>query len=155
MFDGRSLLIAASTHDGEDQIIADAHSELRRSLPNLCTIIAPRHPQRGAAITQMLKERGLNVAQRSLGDLPDRSSDAYVADTIGELGTLYKLAPVAFIGGSLVDRGGQNPIEAVRQGAVVLVGPHWQNFGDAYQAWQSGCPHAARPRRGADARALQ
>ena len=133
MFDGRSLLIAASTHDGEDQIIADAHSELRRSLPSLCTIIAPRHPQRGGAITQMLKERGLNVAQRSLGDLPDRSSDAYVADTIGELGTLYKLAPVAFIGGSLVDRGGQNPIEAVRQGAVVLTGPHWQNFGDAYR----------------------
>jgi 3-deoxy-D-manno-octulosonic-acid transferase len=132
MFDGRSLLIAASTHDGEDQIIADAHSELRRSLPSLCTIIAPRHPERGAAITQMLKGRGLSVAQRSLGDLPDRSSDAYVADTIGELGTLYKLAPVAFIGGSLVDRGGQNPIEAVRQGAVVLTGPHWHNFGDAY-----------------------
>ena len=60
--------------------------------------------------------------------MPDRTSDVYVADTIGELGMLYKLAPVAFIGGSLVDRGGQNPIEAVRHGAVVLVGPHWQNF---------------------------
>jgi 3-deoxy-D-manno-octulosonic-acid transferase len=131
--DGRSLLIAASTHDGEDQIIADAHSELRRSLPNLCTIIAPRHPERGGAIAQMLKGRGLNVAQRSLGHLPDRTSDAYIADTIGELGTLYKLAPVAFIGGSLVDHGGQNPIEAVRQGAAVLTGPHWQNFRDAYR----------------------
>ena len=82
----------------------------------------------------MLKGQGLHVAQRSLGILPDRSSEAYVADTIGELGTLYKLAPVAFIGGSLVNRGGQNPIEAVRQGAVVLTGPHWQNFGDAYDA---------------------
>ena len=82
----------------------------------------------------MLKGRGFKVARRSLGDLPDRTSDAYVADTIGELGMLYKLAPVAFIGGSLVDRGGQNPIEAVRQGAVVLVGPHWQNFGDTYGA---------------------
>ena len=132
--DGRSLLIAASTHDGEDQIIADAHRELRRSLPNLCTIIAPRHPERGEAITEMLKERGLSVARRSLGDLPDRTSDAYVADTIGELGMLYKLGSVAFIGGSLVDRGGQNPIEAVRQGAVVLTGPHWQNFADAYSA---------------------
>ncbi len=131
--DGRTLLIAASTHDGEDQIIADAHRELRRTLPDLCTIIAPRHPERGGAIAEMLKGRGLNVARRSLGDLPDRSSDAYVADTIGELGTLYKLAPVAFIGGSLVNRGGQNPIEAVRQGAVVLTGPHWQNFGDAYR----------------------
>jgi 3-deoxy-D-manno-octulosonic-acid transferase len=134
IFDGRSLLIAASTHEGEDQIIADAHRELRRSLPSLCTIIAPRHPERGGAIAQMLKERGLNVARRSLGHLPDRSSDAYVADTIGELGMLYKLGPVAFIGGSLVDRGGQNPIEAVRQGAVVLVGPHWHNFTDAYRA---------------------
>jgi 3-deoxy-D-manno-octulosonic-acid transferase len=134
MLDGRSLLIAASTHDGEDQIIADAHRELRRTLPSLCTIIAPRHPERGGAIAAMLKERGLSVARRSLGDLPDRTSDAYVADTIGELGMLYKLGPVAFIGGSLVDRGGQNPIEAVRQGAVVLVGPHWQNFTDAYRA---------------------
>ena len=130
--DGRSLLIAASTHDGEDAIIADAHRALAASLPNLCTIIAPRHPERGGAIAEMLRGRGFKVARRSLGDLPDRTSDAYVADTIGELGMLYKLAPVAFIGGSLVDRGGQNPIEAVRQGAVVLVGPHWQNFGDTY-----------------------
>jgi 3-deoxy-D-manno-octulosonic-acid transferase len=131
---GRSLLIAASTHDGEDQIVADAHNALRRSLPDLCTIIAPRHPERGGAIAEMLEGRGLNVARRSLGALPDKASDAYVADTIGELGMLYKLAPVAFIGGSLVDRGGQNPIEAVRQGAVVLTGPHWQNFSDAYRA---------------------
>jgi 3-deoxy-D-manno-octulosonic-acid transferase len=134
MLDGRSLLIAASTHDGEDQIIADAHRELRRSLPDLCTIIAPRHPERGEAIAEMLRARGFSVARRSLGHLPDRTSDAYVADTIGELGMLYKLGSVAFIGGSLVDRGGQNPIEAVRQGAVVLVGPHWQNFTDAYRA---------------------
>jgi 3-deoxy-D-manno-octulosonic-acid transferase len=131
---GRPLLMAASTHDGEDQVVAEAHCALARSLPGLCTIIAPRHPERGAAITEMLKGRGLKVARRSLGMLPDRSSEAYVADTIGELGTLYKLAPVAFIGGSLVNRGGQNPIEAVRQGAVVLTGPHWQNFGDAYDA---------------------
>ncbi|HWB46612.1 MAG TPA: glycosyltransferase N-terminal domain-containing protein [Hyphomicrobiaceae bacterium] len=131
---GRTLLVAASTHDGEDQIIADAHRCLRQSLPDLCTIIAPRHPERGRAVTEMLRARGLAVVQRSLGGLPDRTSDAYVADTIGELGLLYKLAPVAFIGGSLVDRGGQNPIEAVRQGAVVLTGPHWHNFSDAYRA---------------------
>jgi 3-deoxy-D-manno-octulosonic-acid transferase len=63
---GRSLLMAASTHDGEDQIIADAHRELSRSLPDLCTIIAPRHPERGAAITDMLKGRGFKVTRRSL-----------------------------------------------------------------------------------------
>jgi 3-deoxy-D-manno-octulosonic-acid transferase len=126
--------MSACTHDGEDQVVAEAHCALARTLPGLCTIIAPRHPERGAAITEMLKGRGLKVARRSLGVLPDRTSEAYVADTIGELGTLYKLVPVAFIGGSLINRGGQNPIEAVRQGAVVLTGPHWQNFGDAYDA---------------------
>ena len=131
---GRSLLIAASTHDGEDPIIADAHRALAQSVPNLCTIIAPRHPERGGAIAEMLEGRGFKVARRSLGALPEPESDAYIADTIGELGMLYKLGPVAFIGGSLVDRGGQNPIEAVRQGAAVLVGPHWQNFGDTYSA---------------------
>jgi len=131
---GRALLIAASTHEGEDQIVADAHRALARSVPGLCTIIAPRHPERGGAIVEMLESRGFKVARRSLGQLPDGASDAYVVDTIGELGMLYALAPVAFIGGSLIDRGGQNPIEAVRQGAVVLVGPHWQNFGDAYGA---------------------
>ena len=132
--DGRALLVAASTHEGEDVMVAEAHRELRRSMPDLCTIIAPRHPERGRAIAQMLKGHGLNVAQRSLGALPERTSDAYIADTIGELGMFYTLAPVAFIGGSLVDRGGQNPIEAVRQGAAVITGPHWQNFSDTYRA---------------------
>ena len=133
-FQGRPLLMAASTHEGEDAIVAEAHCQLRRTFPDLCTIIAPRHPERGAAISELLASKGLSVARRSLGALPDRTSDAYVADTIGELGMLYKLAPVAFIGGSLVDRGGQNPIEAVRQGAAVLTGPHWHNFSDAYTA---------------------
>jgi 3-deoxy-D-manno-octulosonic-acid transferase len=131
---GRPVLIAACTHEGEDEIVADAHRRLAADLPGLCTIIAPRHPQRGGAIAEMLKGRGIRVAQRSLGQLLDGSGDVYVADTIGELGMLYKLAPVAFIGGSLVDRGGHNPIEAMRLGAVVLVGPHLQNFPDAYDA---------------------
>ena len=133
-FQGRPLLIAASTHEGEDEIIADAHRQLAAGLPDLHTIIAPRHPQRGVSIAEMLKGRGLKVARRSLGELPDRASDAYIADTIGELDMLYRLAPVAFIGGSLVDRGGHNPVEAMRQGAVVLVGPHRQNCADAYDA---------------------
>jgi 3-deoxy-D-manno-octulosonic-acid transferase len=131
---GRPLLMAASTHDGEDVIVAEAHSRLRQTMPDLCTIIAPRHPERGREIAEMLQSKGLKVARRSVGMLPDSTSDAYVADTIGELSMLYRLAPVAFIGGSLVDRGGQNPIEAVRQGAAVLTGPHWQNFADAYKA---------------------
>ena len=129
---GRPILLAANTHDGEEQIIVEAHRQLAAGLPGLCTIIAPRHPHRGGAIAEMLRGRGLKVAQRSLGQLPDRASDAYLADTIGELGMLYKLASVAFVGGSLVDRGGHNPVEAMRLGAVVLTGPHWQNQEEAY-----------------------
>jgi 3-deoxy-D-manno-octulosonic-acid transferase len=129
---GRPRLVAASTHDGEEAIIAAAHRTLARSLDGFATILAPRHPERGTAIAEMLKAQGFTVAQRSLGALPGPRTDIYVADTIGELGTLYALAPVAFIGGSLVPKGGQNPVEAIRHGAAVLTGPNWTNFADAY-----------------------
>ena len=76
---------------------------------------------------------GFRVARRSLGELPETMTDIYVADTIGELGTLYAATTIAFIGGSLVARGGQNPIEAVRHGAAVLTGPSTFNFEDAYR----------------------
>lgn len=130
---GRPVLLAAGTHEGEDAIVADAHRQLRQQLPGLATIIAPRHPERGPAIVEMLGAQDIATARRALGELPSPACEVYVADTLGELGTLYRLAPVAFVGGSLVDRGGHNPIEAVRQGAVVLTGPHWQNFPDAYR----------------------
>lgn len=129
---GRPLLIAASTHEGEEQMVAQAHRLIARELEGFCTIIAPRHPERGTGIAEMLKGLGLNVAQRSLGALPGPRCDVYIADTMGELGTLYSLCPIAFIGGSLIEHGGQNPIEAVRHGAAVLTGPHWHNFRDAY-----------------------
>lgn len=129
----RPVFAAASTHEGEEETIAVAHRTLTRRFENLCTIIAPRHPERGTPLAETLKNLGFTVAQRSLGALPGPRTDIYIADTIGELGTLYALAPVAFIGGSLIDRGGQNPIEAVRHGAAVLTGPHWQNFRDAYR----------------------
>lgn len=131
--EGRPVLIATSTHDGEEQIVADAHRMLAADIPGLCTIIAPRHPERGTAIAQMLRAKGVSTAQRSTGAPIERGCQTYVADTIGELGLFYKLATVAFVGGSLVDRGGQNPIEAVRQGVLVLTGPHSSNFADAYR----------------------
>ncbi len=73
------------------------------------------------------------MAQRSAGALPDQNTDIYIADTIGELGTLFALAPVVFMGGSLVEHGGQNPVEPIGHGAAVLTGPHWQNFRDFYR----------------------
>lgn len=135
---GRPRLVAASTHDGEEMIIAAAHRQLARRLDGFCTIIAPRHPHRGPSIAEALAAQGFRVARRSLGELPTPNTDIYVADTIGELGTLYALCSIAFIGGSLVPRGGQNPIEAVRHGAAVLMGPSWFNFEDAYAALLAG-----------------
>lgn len=130
----RPRLVAASTHEGEEIIIAEAHRRLAREFEGFCTIIVPRHPERGTGVAEVLKDLGLSVAQRSLGELPGDRTDVYVADTVGELGTFYALAPVAFIGGSLVDRGGQNPIEAVRCGTAVLTGPFTRNFRDSYRA---------------------
>lgn len=130
---GRPCFLAASTHAGEEAIVADAHRIVRRTLPELCTIIAPRHPHRGQQIATDLAAAGHTVAVRSRGELPQAGVGIYVADTIGELGTLYSVARIAFIGGSLVDRGGQNPIEAARLGASVLVGPWRSSFLDIYE----------------------
>jgi len=130
----RPLFLAASTHEGEEEVVADAHRQLARNFEGFCSIIAPRHPERGTAIAERLKDLGFTVAQRSLGAVPGDRTEIYIADTIGELGTLYALSPIAFVGGSLVERGGQNPIEAVRHGVAVITGPNWQNFADAYRA---------------------
>lgn len=133
----RPRLVVACTHGGEEAIIADAHRLLATTWPDFCTIIAPRHPDRGAEVVAMLRAKGLTVAVRSNGELPDAGTEIYLADTIGELGTMYRLAPVAFLGKSLGigpgTTGGQNPIEAIRHGAAVLSGPHGGNFPEIYR----------------------
>jgi 3-deoxy-D-manno-octulosonic-acid transferase len=100
----------------------------------LLTVIVPRHPERGADIAAMLERQGLAAARRSQGAVVQWDTAIYLADTLGELGLFYSLAPFAFIGGSLVPHGGQNPIEAVKLGAGVITGPHWHNFPEVYQA---------------------
>jgi 3-deoxy-D-manno-octulosonic-acid transferase len=130
---GRAAWLAASTHPGEDDIAALAHLAIKGARPDLLTIIVPRHPERGPFIAKLLEGANLKVALRSEGKLPDASTDIYVADTIGELGLFYNLVPVAFVGGSLVPHGGQNPVEAIKLGAAVVTGPHWRNFADAYE----------------------
>jgi 3-deoxy-D-manno-octulosonic-acid transferase len=130
----RPVWIAASTHDGEEAIVAEAHRRLRNGHPGLVTIIAPRHPSRGAAIRGHLAASGLTVAQRSAGEAIGPLLDIYLADTLNELGLFYRAAPVAFLGGSLVAHGGQNPIEAVRLDAAIVHGPHVHNFESVYAA---------------------
>jgi 3-deoxy-D-manno-octulosonic-acid transferase len=96
------------------------------------TIIVPRHPTRGESIAEIAKTSGLAVALRSRRKEPTPDIGVYVADTLGELGLIYRLAPIVFMGGSLASHGGQNPIEPIRLGAAVLHGPHVWNFAEIY-----------------------
>ncbi len=131
---GRTIIAATSTHAGEETAVIDAHRALSAKFPDLLTLIAPRHPERGAGIAEIAVAAGLNPVLRSSGELPDAVVDVYIADTVGELGLIYRLAPVVFIGGSLIRRGGQNPIEAAKLGAAILHGPHVWNFAELYGA---------------------
>lgn len=131
---GRTVIVAASTHPGEEERLRDAHRALAPHVPSLLTVIVPRHPNRGQAIAGMIEDAGLHAALRSREELPTATTDIYVADTMGELGLFYRLAPIVFIGGSLVEHGGQNPIEAVKLGAAIVHGPHVANFADVYAA---------------------
>jgi 3-deoxy-D-manno-octulosonic-acid transferase len=140
---GRPVIAAASTHSGEEDIVIAAHQRLRVNFPDLLTIIAPRHPERGPAIAEIAAAAGLSVRLRSRGELPDRTTAVYVADTMGELGIAYRVAPVVFMGGSLVQHGGQNPIEAAKLGTAILHGPHVWNFAEIYAALDEA--HGAEP----------
>jgi len=122
----RPVLLAASTHSGEEAQIIAAQALLRPAFPDLLAILVPRHPDRGGALAP-------GATRRSLGALPD-AGPVHVADTMGELGLFYRLASLAFIGGSLVPHGGQNPLEAARLGCPVIFGPHMGNFADASAA---------------------
>ncbi len=136
----RPVWLAASTHADEEILVAAAHAMLRETRPDLMTIIVPRHPERGAAIAASLTADGFDAALRSRGaDLPVTAtgvkSGLWIADTLGELGSWFALAPIAFMGKSLsIDGGGHNPIEAAQHGAAVLTGPQWGNFDIAYKA---------------------
>lgn len=128
---GRPLWLAASTHPGEEALIAAAHRLLKPQLPGLLTMIVPRHPDRGAALKAELAALDLRIALRSTGELLDAETDLYIADTLGELGLWYRLSPVVMMGGSLVAVGGHNPLEPARLGCAVLFGPQMFNFSEA------------------------
>jgi len=122
---GRPVWLAASTHPGEEELVAAAHQALVPRYPGLVTIITPRHPERGPQIAAALK-----APARSVGS-PLPAEGMWIADTLGELGLWYRLAPIAFVGRSLVaPGGGQNPLEPARLGCAVAVGPHTGNFSE-------------------------
>lgn len=124
----RPCWLAASTHDGEEAVLRDAHLRLRAEAPDALLVVAPRHPARGAAVAALLDD----APRRSLGALPDPDHPFHVADTLGELGVLYRLAPVVFVGRSLAGQaGGQNPLEPARLGCAIATGPATANFAEA------------------------
>ncbi len=124
----RPVWLAASTHAGEEERIADVHRQLKEVFPDLLTMIAPRHPERGNEIVARLQEQGFSIAQRSRHNLITPKCDIYVADTMGELGLFYRLCPIVFMGKSLLPLGGQNPLEPARLNCALMCGPHMSNF---------------------------
>ncbi len=131
---GREIWMAASTHPGEETAIFAAHAAIAARRRNLLTIVAPRHPERGREIADAARGAGLDVVLRSEGGTPDGARDIYLADTLGELGLFYRLAPLVFMGGTLTPRGGQNPYEPARLGTAILHGPHTENFAEIFAA---------------------
>ncbi len=128
----RPVWLAASTHAGEEEAAANAHRSALAVSHRLLLIIAPRHPDRGPAIARMLREDGWRVALRTDGEEIESDTQIYVADTLGEMGLWYRLAPISFVGGSLAQIGGHNPYEPAALGSAILYGPHVENFRDIY-----------------------
>lgn len=127
----RPLWAVCSTHHDEELKIGQIIRDLQKKHPDLLTIIAPRHPHRGPEIKEQLDALGLNTALRSAGGKITSATDVYIADTIGEVGIWYTLAPIVFIGGSFIPHGGQNFMEPSRFRDAVIVGPYMHNFTDA------------------------
>lgn len=127
----RTIWGVISTHNNEEEQIGKYISQMKLQFPDLLTIIAPRHPQRGSEIQQQLNALGLKTALRTKQEKITPETDVYIADTIGEVGIWYDIAPIIFIGGSLIPHGGQNFIEPCRFHDAVLVGPFMHNFTDA------------------------
>lgn len=124
----RPRWLAFSTHPGEEDTIAAAHAILVRNLPDILTIIVPRHPVRAPEIENVLATRNLTCAVRSRNETVETGTGFLLADTMGELGMFFRLTDIAFVGGSLVPHGGQNPIEPARLGCAIVHGPHMDNF---------------------------
>ena len=123
----RPVWIAASTHEGEEEIILRAHAAIRHNHPDALLILVPRHPERFDTVARLVEESGLSLARRSASDSA-RDRAVYLADTMGELLMLFGVADVAFVGGSLITRGGHNPLEPAAWSRPIVMGPHVFNF---------------------------
>ncbi len=126
------ILCAGSTHHTEEILISKLHIELKKYLPNLLTIIIPRHINRTQNIINDLDKFKLNVVKHSTKQKILKKTDIYLVDTFGETKDFYNLSNIAFLGGSIVNHGGQNPLEAARLGNYIINGPNIGNFTEIY-----------------------
>lgn len=131
-FSSRPVWIAGSTHEGEEAQLLEAHRQLLNSHPDALLILVPRHPERFESVTEKVSKQAFSLARRSRSEDPS-SADVYLGDTMGELMMLYGVSDVAFVGGSLIERGGHNPLEPAGWGIPVISGPHVFNFETIYQ----------------------
>lgn len=129
----RPVWLAASTHPGEEALVLKAHDAVSDESGALL-LLAPRHPERGDALEQMIAAEGYCIYRRARGGMPLPEDEVYLADTLGEMGLWYRLAPVTFVGGSLSEVGGHTPFEPISCGSVVVHGPDTANFAPAYAA---------------------
>lgn len=126
----RPVWTAASTHEGEESVLLAAHKTLLAQFPDLLLILVPRHPERFPDAVTLVRDAGLSYITRSSGEVPSASTQVVVGDTMGELMLLYGMSDLAFVGGSLIERGGHNPLEPAAHAIPVLMGPHIFNFKD-------------------------
>ncbi len=132
-FKNKTILCTASTHHNEEEIFANLHIKYKKKIPNLITIIIPRHIERTSEIAQMLDKKKLIFNKHSENKKNLKDCDVYIVDSYGENKSFYKISNVVFLGGSLVSKGGQNPLEALRFGCNILHGNYTFNFKDVYK----------------------
>ena len=128
LFRGRFVWMIASTHKDEEAIFLEIYKEIKQKIPELLLVIVPRHPERFADVKKQCEQLMLAVVMRTEGDRVFTETDVYLADTMGELKMLYAASDVAFVGGSMVPRGGHNILEAAAVGVPVMFGPYMVNF---------------------------
>ena len=131
---GAKVLVAGSTLEDEESVLLEAWPRIRARIPNVVLVLAPRHPERFARVAALAREKKVVLTQRSTWDGASvAAGGVFLLDSIGELGSVYGLATVAFVGGSLVPTGGHNPLEPARWAVPVVLGPHYNNFRDAVE----------------------
>jgi len=129
----RSIWIAASTHEGEEEQVLAAYDEIKIRVPSLLLVLVPRHPERFAGVARLCRRAGRRVALRSERTRIDAATDIVLGDSMGELQVFFMASDVAFVGGSLVANGGHNLLEAAAVGVPVVFGPHMFNFAEISQ----------------------